>query len=356
MATLVHLTGVLDQLGETYHVLEVGGGFRALLTQRGARVLGLFPVGEGAAETDSLFWTPDAWESADDVRAMIDSGNWNIGGERFWVAPEVQYHAQSREDFLNTLVVPPAVDPGRYNMEVDGDIVHFDQEVTVTARHLATGEKQLFIGRTTQPAPDPLRGQHRATYGGYLHSVMLEDSNPEEVSAHSELWNLIQLVAEGSLLIPTVGDPQVTDFFGEVPIEVHTPVQDRGAAHLRVNISGRRMFKIGVQSLSVIGRMGYHLRRDGREYLLVRQFFNNPSNVYSEEPPHLVGHNGHSVFVYNDHPNGEKASFGEMECLGQTVGGSSGRTSTEDTFVLWVYAGDSDAIRDVGYRLLGIDL
>lgn len=129
--------------------------------------------------------------------------------------------------------------------------------------------------------------------------------------------------------------------------------------HLRLNITGQRQYKIGYQSASVTGRMAYHNRLpDGREYLLIRSFFNNPSSIYAEEPPDKPGATGHSVHFYND--GGQFGAggvgFGEMECSGQTIGGRSGRSTSTDTFLLWAYVGAPEAIRRIAHLLLGVKL
>ena len=90
---------------------------------------------------------------------------------------------------------------------------------------------------------------------------------------------------------------------------------------------------------------------DGRAYLVVRGFHNNPSAPYVEEPAHLPGRSGHAMHVYND--NGMFGGFGEIECQGQAIGGALGRSSGTDQFLLWFYVGAPEKIDAILANLIG---
>jgi hypothetical protein len=128
--------------------------------------------------------------------------------------------------------------------------------------------------------------------------------------------------------------------------------------HLRLRITGKRQYKVGYKAASMTGRMGYwNTLPNGREYILVRQFFNNPSSFYAEEPPDKPGETGHSVHVYNDGGQfGGENSFGELECSGQTIGGRTGRQASTDNFLMWAYTGSPEAIRRIARILIGVSL
>ena len=90
---------------------------------------------------------------------------------------------------------------------------------------------------------------------------------------------------------------------------------------------------------------------DGRAYLVVRCFHNNPSAPYLEEPPDVPGRSGHAMHVYND--NGRLGGFGEMECGGQAIGGAAGRSSGTDQYLLWFYVGAPEKIDAIFAALIG---
>jgi hypothetical protein len=86
----------------------------------------------------------------------------------------------------------------------------------------------------------------------------------------------------------------------------------------------------------------------------VRSFFNNPSAPYAEEPSHSPGRRGHSIHIYND--DGNLGGFGELECNAQTIGGATGRSSSTDQVVLWLYVGSSNKVKEIALHLLGIEI
>jgi hypothetical protein len=110
---------------------------------------------------------------------------------------------------------------------------------------------------------------------------------------------------------------------------------------------------VGYKAAHLFGRVAYLNRFDDeRSYLFVRNFFNNPSAAYAEEPAHSPGRRGHSFHVYND--GGMFGGFGELECEGQTIGGPTGRTSSTDQMLLWLYIGPDEKLRHILCHLFGI--
>ena len=184
------------------------------------------------------------------------------------------------------------------------------------------------------------------TYAGYEQLVTLTDTEPNSIL--SESWSLAQLNPGGVLWIPATADVEVTDYYEPIDDE-HL---QRVPGLLRINISARRQFKIGIQAAQVFGRMAYANRLDdGRAYLVIRGFHNNPSAAYLEEPAHLVGRSGHAIHVYND--DGMFGGFGEMECQGQAIGGALGRSAGTDQFLLWYYVGAPEKIDAIFDALIG---
>ena len=164
----------------------------------------------------------------------------------------------------------------------------------------------------------------------------------------SESWNLVQLHPGGQILIPTTSTPEYTDYFDPIDSE-HLTVESWG---MRLEISGRKQYKVGVQATQILGRLAYlNHWHDGRDYLIVRNFFNNPSALYVEEPAAQPNRRGHSVHIYND--DGGLGGFGELEVNGQTIGGVSGRSTSTDQFVLWFYLGAPARIKKIASVLLG---
>jgi hypothetical protein len=178
--------------------------------------------------------------------------------------------------------------------------------------------------------------------------VTLREAKHDDIMSQS--WNVAPLWPGGRIIVPSSPLVEVSDYF-EPPGEHLT----RHGHYIALKISGDSRYKIGIKAAQTFGRLGYFNRRDdGSAYLIVRNYFNNPSSPYVEEPPQTPGAAGDSIHVYND--GGLFGGFGELECHGQTIGGHTGRSSSTDQQVLWVYSGPADKVAAIGLHLLGVEL
>jgi len=347
---------VLDRLEENhlpYGVLPLQNSLSIVITQRGGRILGPYLP----QDSDGLFWMNDAWSQPDSFREFLKSGNWNLGGDRIWIAPEIQYSVRDRTDYWGTSHLPEQIDPGHYMLEDAGPSRwRLAQDMTLSAYNLASGQKELHLERLIQPVPDPLRnvGAYSALidgvlFAGYEQVVTLTEGQLDDIV--SEAWSLIQLNPGGELLIPASLPAEITDYYRPIDESLYS----RHSNHIRLKVTGRHQYKVGIKAAHTFGRLGYfnHLV-DGRGYLVVRSYFNNPSVPYGEEPDSRVGCRGHSIHVYND--GGQFGGFGELEANLQTIGGETGRSASTDQLVLWLYVGASDRVKAIALHLLGIEI
>jgi hypothetical protein len=355
VTTLAHYTALLNTVGEPFAVLPLSGDASLLITQRGGRVLGLFPT----PESPNLFWTSSAFDSPDAWHAFInraDGWHWNLGGDRVWIAPEITYNVRDRRDFGGTWDIPRAMDPGSYTLTESDRGIGLTAAMRLQGYHHGspTDSANVRLIRRIESTRPPLADLDSTVLTfGYDQLAVLErlDDQPQPLS---EVWNLVQLNAGGTLIIPVIGEARASDYVKPVPAFARQVVN--GALHLPLN--GQQQFKIGYKALCMTGRMGYlHDLPDGRAYLLVRQFFNDPSNLYAEEPPEEPGNTGHSVHVYNDGGAVDQGRpFCEMECSGHTLGFNNTfvkRGSDHHTFSLWAYVGAREAVREIARQLLG---
>jgi hypothetical protein len=350
--TLAAIKRRLDQNRLTYGELELQHGVKLLVLERGGRILGPFLT----PSSNPLLWINSAFADAERLRAFVAGGAWNSGGERIWIAPEIQFAVTDRRDFWNTVNTPPQMDPGDWRLDAQPAGWRLRQGLTLTAHNLAHGEKELWVERLIHPAADPLA--HTGAYhhlldgvifAGYEQIVHLREAKHDDIMSQS--WNVAQLWPGGMLLIPCSPAVEVTDYFE--PIDA-AHLARRGH-HLALRITGDCRYKVGVKAAQTFGRLGYfHRREDGSAYLIVRNFFNNPSSPYVEEPPLAPGIAGDSIHVYND--GGLFGGFGELECHGQTIGGHTGRAYSTDQQVLWVYSGPAAKVAEIGLHLLGVEL
>ena len=343
----------LEENDLPYGVLTLQNDVAIVISQRGGHIFGPYLSTNGEA----IFWTPAAFASRDEFRAFLGSGDWNVGGDRMWIAPEIQYHVPDRSDFWGTVFWPEQVDPGTYQLEqLDAGQWRLSQDMVLEAYNLASGQKELRLERLIRQVEDPLRNVtgysgllDGVLFAGYEQVVTLSEQKRDDIV--SEAWSLIQLNPGGHLVIPCTPRVEYTDYYQPIDESLQTIYP----GYVRLKITGDRQYKVGYKAAHVFGRLAYHNHLDdGRSYLMVRNFFNNPSAPYAEEPDHTPGRRGHSIHVYND--DGNAGGFGELECNAQTIGGDTGRSSSTDQMVLWLYVGPPGRIQEIGLQLLGIEL
>jgi len=349
--TRTHLAELLTGAGLRHAVVPLQNDVTIVVSERGGRVFGPFLT----PDTDSLTWSSPALTSAEALTAFLAEDDWNLGGERIWVAPEIQFNVADRTDFWGTLSVPPQMDPGTWSLETVGTTgVALRQAMILRAHNLAEGELSVSLIQRIAAARDPLRDLAGAdalldgvVYAGYHHAVTLAQAAPSDIVAES--WDLLALNPGGEILIPASPSAAYTDFFEPIDGD-HLTREPKG---LRLRITGDRRYKIGLKAAHLFGRLGYRgALPDGRAYLLVRNFYNDPSSPYSEEPANRAGCAGHSVHVYND--GGMFGQFGELEVNGRPIGGDTERVTGTDTFTLWCYVGPPRSVDEIAIHLLGL--
>jgi hypothetical protein len=152
----------------------------------------------------------------------------------------------------------------------------------------------------------------------------------------------------GMVVVPVSPRVELTEY-----VEPSDSSVERRHDHERVHITGDRRFKVGIKAAHLFGRLAYLTRLDdGRACLIVRNYSNNHSTPYIEEPTQTPGRWGNSVHIYND--GGALGGFGELECFGQTIGGDTNRTASSDPMILWLYVGPEEQIEDISLHLLGV--
>jgi hypothetical protein len=342
----------LEENDIPYGVLTLQDGVSAVVSQRGGRIFGPFL----SPDSEGIFWINSAFAQPDAFIEFLESGSWNLGGDRIWIAPEIQYSVRDRSDYWGSIYWPEQVDPGTYALDQPRpDQWRLSQDITLEAFNLASGQKELHLDRLIRPVEDPLRNVSvypdlidGVVFAGYEQVVSLSESKTDDIV--SEAWNLVQLNPGGLILIPASPYAEFTDYYAPIG-DLHTIYPD----HVRLQITGNRQYKVGYKAAHTFGRMGYFNHLDGGQaYLIVRNYFNNPSAYYAEEPDHSPGRRGHSIHVYND--SGDFGGFGELECNAQTIGGETGRSSSTDQLVLWLYVGTEDKVKEIALHLLGVEI
>jgi len=92
-------------------------GSSVLLLPFGTRVLGLFARDDG----QNFFWANPLIMEVESARDLLRGGEWvNTGGDRTWLAPEVDILVGDLCDPWATYHVPLTLDPGQYLVERGG--------------------------------------------------------------------------------------------------------------------------------------------------------------------------------------------------------------------------------------------
>jgi len=341
--------GALKAGGVAHGVLDLSDGYRLVIVGRGGHALGPFD-----ATGQSVLWlNPAAWESEQAYARFVAEGQWNVGGERLWLAPEIRFTVRDRSDFWGTYVLPTEMDPGNYRLEATGQTASLTGEATLPRFNPIEGEVRLHIKRTYRPAANPLRHLNAfaglcdgVAYTGYSHDVAI-DILATSGEAVVEAWTLAQVIPDGTLIVPATPGVEFEDYYEPID-DQHMQITSVAAL---LAVTGRRRYKVGFRSPHLTGRVGFFKRcPDGQAELIVRNFFSDPSSEYVEEPADRVGCRGLSVHVYND--GGVFGGFGELECNGRTIGGRTG-ASGSDEFAFWFFCGAEAKVRRVSEALLG---
>jgi len=348
LLTLAQVEHTLNTCDEPYTVMPLKGGITILILQRGGRIFAFDSNG------DSLYSVNTTLANPDDFSGFVRSKQWNLGGERIWIAPEIQYIIHDRFDFWNSHHLPPAIDPGNYQLTGNEDKIALSQKISLEAFNIANGTKDLSIKREIGAIDNPLRFLSQCDdlmsglrYAGYQQTVHLKEEN--NTPMHSEAWNLVQLIPGGTLFIPAMSPVETAIYFGQAD-ESALSTKD---GCIRIPITGNQQYKVGYKAAMMTGRMAYLKHTDDENgYLLIRSFDNNPAAVYTEEPPEEPDNRGFSVHVYND--DGKFGGFGEMECNGQAIGKDTGRKSSADSFHMWVFTGQNSKLKRIAEILLGV--
>lgn len=342
------IQNTFDACNMEYEVLEVGEGWHIIITRHGGHVFGPF----SSQYPEGVFWTPESIKNPEEYKKLIDSKKWNIGGDRVWIAPEIQFNIKDRSRFRETLDTPKTIDPGSFSMERSNDVVTLRQELDLQSYNTVTGIVHVMSERKIRKALNPLRKlpecdilMKSVSYCGFEQA--LELTAESEADIYAESWDLLQVRPKGTLYLPMYSAVRGTDHYE--PAADHEFLAGHGVA---LRITGDARYKIAYKSAVLTGRFGYLAdEKDGESCLIIMNYPNNPSAMYSEEPPLIEGDTGYSVHIYND--DGNSGGFAEMECNLQTIGRPTGLNHSLDRVTKWIYTGKRESLTAIARVLLG---
>ncbi len=240
------------------------------------------------------------------------SGDWNVGGDRLWVAPELCWFWKTRQSVdFEQYEIPNALDPGRWSLVRDEE-GFCEMKQSIALRHQHDGREFAFeMARRIR-----LVSLRHSPFANCL-SYHTEDelslpATPGENAGQSiGLWSLLQVPPGGVMSVGVRCGAQMRDYFAPIPGSMWE--QDENALHLR--ISGAQRYKIGLSPAAVTGRACY-ARPLGDEAVdeqlfVLREFWPQPWLGYCDVPMSQPLSQGDAIQVYND--DGSAGGFGEME-------------------------------------------
>ncbi len=329
-------------------------GTRLLVLPIGGRLLGLFPPETG----ENFLWTNPALASAVSTSAWLKRDGWlNLGGDRTWLAPEIELFIGDLAHPAGTYAVPAALDPGNWTLASSTENEICLSNATSLRMHQSRREIGVHLGKRYRPAANPLRGTPLAgselQYAGYTQNTTLELDPAAESTLQLGIWNLLQLPQPGEMLIPTLSESRPQLVFGSVSAEELT-IAPR-MLRWRMGGSGSDA-KIGLKAASLTGRAGYLQRQTavpGIWDLVVREFAVDPAGEYVDalwDSPEDSGWVFQACCVRNG-----AERFDELEYHASAATISLKSNVSRDESRVWAYRGPGDAVTAAARLLLGLN-
>lgn len=345
MIDLKTVTSRLEENNLKYEVVDLGNNAKIIVSAYGGRIFGPF-INDG----NSMCWVNPCFVSADSFKTFYEKKEWNLGGDRIWLAPEMQYNVPDKNDFWGSYTVPNTLDPGEYTLDISNKYnVILKQNMNLDVFGCKVIQKKLSVSRTIRPIKNAFKDINtiNGLFFGYEHEIHLKEEMNDGV--YSEAWDLLQINPEGILYIPTTASAQYSEYYE--PFE--QDYQKINDYYVELKIDAKKQYKVGYKSAFTIGRSGYVSKYGEKNYLMIRSFYNDPIGPYVKSPTGEIEDGGHALHVYND--DGNIGNFAEHECSCLPIGGNTGRSESIDRISTMFFVGSEEYIESMVQLLLGID-
>jgi hypothetical protein len=339
----------LTRIGMPPVVLDTPDGARLLLLPEHGRLLGLYP--DDADE--NFLWTNPALGDEASARAYFARRGWlNPGGDRTWLAPEIELFIGDVDRVFETYAVPPALDPGQWKLEATSvSEVRLVNETRVRL-HRQNRDVGVRLTKTYSVAPNPLRDVAGLQVAGYTLATTLEVESQPGVPTRLGIWNLLQLPQPGTMWIPTRAPARPHVVFGALSADELTVTP--GLVRWNMAPPGGDA-KISLKPPPLTGRVGYSRASDtpGMHDLVVREFSVGAERDYVDAlwaPPHEAGWAFQACCVRNG-----AECFNELEYHAPAVTARSGEAVIRDESRVWAFRGPKESVAMAARQLLGND-
>jgi len=345
------LCETMEIAGQPVISLALSDGAQALVLPCSGRLLGLYAAGSD----ENFLWNNDALQSTERAANLFAGPAWpNPGGDRTWLAPELDLFIGDPARVAETYAVPRAMDPGNWSLvSATRAEVNLENQTRLSMLRSSREVGVRLVKRYT-PAVSPLLGssvdQAGLQYAGYALATALELDPSAGSPVRLGIWNLLQLPQPGTLLIPSCESAKPHVVFG-------TP----SAGELTVEPGAVRWYmappggdaKISLKAHALTGRAGY-LRETGTpgiQDLVVREFAVGAERDYVDalwEPPYETGWAFQACCVRNGPDR-----FNELEYHVPAATTEAGKNICHDESRVWAFRGPKGAVAGVARHLLG---
>lgn len=332
--------------------LTLEEGTRGLVSPCSGRMLGLYTCNSD----ENFFWTkPSGRRSARSEgipeHSSTDWGNW--GGDRTWLAPEIQLFIEDLERPLETYSVQRALDPGSWKLAYDS-VSEISLANEGRVRLHRSGRKLGFrMRKSFSAAANPLQDTPLADAGlefaGYTQKTKLMQEALPDRAVRLGIWNLLQLPFPGVMVVPTRAATQPRLVFGAL-CEGECSADSR-VLRWNMDAPGENT-KIALKPQLLTGRAGYFRKsKSGNTAdLVVREFAVDPDGDYVDalwDAPHESGWAFQACSVRQGDDR-----FNELEYHAPIPASFAGEQTDESR--VWAFRGPSDTIAEASVSLLGV--
>lgn len=293
-----------------FRVLDIGTGCTLVVTTAGGRVFGPFLNG-----TDALGWSLEQTE----IEAALLARQWNIGGERVWLAPERVFNFADPARMLDTYLVATELDPGAWELTTEADGVVLEAVPTMP-RTDGVEPIRLTLVRRIRPLrlSEYPALRESLIVGGYRQ--ILDVAHPQLAQGLAVVpWLIRQVALGGEAILSASGFGLGQCVFGKPPAAAVNPKMN--AWHVPFGPQG--FFKTSYPRHAITsGGLIYMIFDGGQATALIMRPVLSESDFYPETLPHDPASTGQAAALFRD--DGRFGKYGELELYGHIAGPAHG--------------------------------
>jgi hypothetical protein len=230
--TLQELKSSLGKRTKVF-IKESGKG-KLLFTSHGARLLGMFPN----PKLPNVLWVHK------NLDALLKKGNWMIGGDRLWLAPERNFYYENPRDFIG-FHIPAGIDPGTYATK---DGLHFQNTFSLIDYTHNILADNMVMKRSFEIIKDPYK-----TNLAYAGVRCKESVRVPFTDIKLALWSITQTYTcgkskPGTGLFPIKNKGEILSYFDRIP-STFAQVKD---GYIRFKLESTRIYKLAIAPEDVV--------------------------------------------------------------------------------------------------------